>query len=953
MNNNLIRKTVLLALIIAVLTLFKTELIIEQPSACIPQLAVGNPAAIYCTDIMGYEYKIAADVDGGERGICILPNEQKCNQWDFYAGLCGQDYNYCAQQGYHTETRMDGQDPFASRYTVCVSPESQMLGSVAQLSNLNARVVITDTEVCPEVDTSSHPPASISQDMTPTAPSSFDWRNHLGYNWLTGVKDQDCGDCWAFAAIGVTEAHHNIVADNPRLDLNLAEQNLVSCSDAGSCSGGSSYLALRYIQSNGIVDENCFPYMGADSSCILCSGWQNRLTYVDEVYGFVPTRDTIRQSVVDYGPMYVSMGVNLDYGGYWDGNNIYRCSNDSQNGQTGSNHAVVIVGYNDAGGYWIVRNSWGSGWNGDGYFKVGYDECNIDRTYASYTYLVPPTQASGVHPDGWTGPYTNDSTPRFQWYAASDSGSGMAGYYVAVDDWTPEGGFDNDWWVGNVTAYTVPEAQSDGQHIFAVTSKDRFGNINPNNTNQQGDAPYYTFYVDTHAPSSAVSALAAKQQQMKFTVKWSGSDVTSGVANYDVQYRLGTSGTWVTWISASSATSAVFQAQQEGTYYFRSRARDRAGNVESWPSGNGDAYTYVPMIKVYLPLLLKNYTYTPVEPYQPIGEIIMPSDDIYDVRGVEEKDGYVYVLTREGYFYTYNVSNLPIRTSFTTYDLPVSTLRLSNGNGLLRNGNYLYAFGYGGLTVLSLQNPASPSVVMSRDDFTVYNLIQYNDYLIAPGYQRVGVYAISNPADPILLSSYYAANRYFFSAAVYNNTLYTSDFEMFPGPTYAYGFRVFDFSDPSALAIVRFISRDSAAYHLRVVGDALIECDTSFVGIWDLANPTNPTFLMSQFAQARACALDYRNNLVTNGKVFRLDGNTLENIANFTPEYGQVSGFPHGAVVTSDFVFIAQSPRVLIIKIGPNPDFQPFAEYHPSNYGGSPLDDGLVYSDTFSLPITP
>ena len=87
MNNKLIRTTVRLALIIAGLTLFKTELVIEQPSACMPQLAVGNPAAIYCADIMGYEYKIAADVDGGERGICILPNEQKCDQWDFLCRL--------------------------------------------------------------------------------------------------------------------------------------------------------------------------------------------------------------------------------------------------------------------------------------------------------------------------------------------------------------------------------------------------------------------------------------------------------------------------------------------------------------------------------------------------------------------------------------------------------------------------------------------------------------------------------------------------------------------------------------------------------------------------------------------------------------------------------------------------------------------------------------------------
>jgi hypothetical protein len=43
-----------------------------------------------------------------------------------------------------------------------------------------------------------------------------------------------------------------------------------------------------------------------------------------------------------------------------------------------SNHAIVLVGYDDNNGYWIVKNSWGNTWNGDGYFKVGYDECHIE-----------------------------------------------------------------------------------------------------------------------------------------------------------------------------------------------------------------------------------------------------------------------------------------------------------------------------------------------------------------------------------------------------------------------------------------------------------------------------------------------------------------------------------------------------------------------------------------------
>ena len=52
-----------------------------------------------------------------------------------------------------------------------------------------------------------------------------------------------------------------------------------------------------------------------------------------------------------------------------------------------TNHAIDIVGFNDAGGYWIVRNSWGPTWDGDGYFHVGYGECSIEKTVYYATAL--------------------------------------------------------------------------------------------------------------------------------------------------------------------------------------------------------------------------------------------------------------------------------------------------------------------------------------------------------------------------------------------------------------------------------------------------------------------------------------------------------------------------------------------------------------------------------------
>ncbi len=58
---------------------------------------IGNPAATYCQNIMGYEYKIVTEEDGGQNGFCQMPDGNFCNQWDFYAGTCGVEYSYCNQ----------------------------------------------------------------------------------------------------------------------------------------------------------------------------------------------------------------------------------------------------------------------------------------------------------------------------------------------------------------------------------------------------------------------------------------------------------------------------------------------------------------------------------------------------------------------------------------------------------------------------------------------------------------------------------------------------------------------------------------------------------------------------------------------------------------------------------------------------------------------------------------
>lgn len=394
---------------------------------------MGNPAAVHCQDL-GYEFKTVPGPDGA-RGICEMPDGEACGAWAFLQGECGQDHSWCAQQGLSVETRSDGKNPYSQKYAVCLDEKGKEVGAVHGLSNLPEKALGCGGEVesrtAPDRLTAS---TADSENLDGIPPADFDWRNHNGGNWLTPIRNQaQCGSCWAFSAVGVAESALNIAANNPDLDPDLSEQFLVSdCYDPyndlyQNCCGGFKGSAIQYIRDSGIPDEGCFSYVdgtsgydgssctcynspscgsgcqySADGSCSdttcgdRCSNWDQRLETIEE-YGRVGTDQTkIKNALINYGPL----AVSLDMGGEWDGD-IFRCSEEDG----GTNHAVIIVGYTDdasqeTGGYWIVRNSWGTGWIDGGYFKVGFNECSIEQYvyYATSVNNQPPDQPSSPIP---------------------------------------------------------------------------------------------------------------------------------------------------------------------------------------------------------------------------------------------------------------------------------------------------------------------------------------------------------------------------------------------------------------------------------------------------------------------------------------------------------------------------------------------------------------------------
>ncbi|KAM4589195.1 dipeptidyl peptidase 1 [Fundulus diaphanus] len=224
--------------------------------------------------------------------------------------------------------------------------------------------------------------------MAAALPEHWDWRNVNGVNFVSPVRNQaSCGSCYSFATMGMLEARVRILTNNSDAPV-LSPQQVVSCSEySQGCDGGFPYLIGKYTQDFGIVDESCFPYIAADSPCGVPQNcgrmYAAEYGYVGGFYGGC-SETAMKLELVKNGPMAVALEVYPDFMHYKEGIYHHTGFRDSINPFELTNHAVLLVGYGrchkTGQKYWIVKNSWGSGWGEDGYFRIrrGSDECAIE-----------------------------------------------------------------------------------------------------------------------------------------------------------------------------------------------------------------------------------------------------------------------------------------------------------------------------------------------------------------------------------------------------------------------------------------------------------------------------------------------------------------------------------------------------------------------------------------------
>ena len=231
--------------------------------------------------------------------------------------------------------------------------------------------------------------------------------NLSDYGFSSSVKNQgNDGNCWAFGTLAslesaVIKAIYDMNSSGLIYDFDGYE-DIIELLNKGNLSDLIDFseenmkdISARYSPYGWKMDTNNGGY--DDMGIGYLTSWLGPIFDVDDLYGehnvlspilnsimhvqnivFLGRKNTtdndmVKRAIMNYGAVFIALGMrtNID-------SNIGRYVYNKDNASC--NHAVAIVGWDDdivipnapGKGAWIVKNSWGKTWDGDGHFYLSY-----------------------------------------------------------------------------------------------------------------------------------------------------------------------------------------------------------------------------------------------------------------------------------------------------------------------------------------------------------------------------------------------------------------------------------------------------------------------------------------------------------------------------------------------------------------------------------------------------
>ncbi len=201
-------------------------------------------------------------------------------------------------------------------------------------------------------------------------PSYFSWKNINNTDYTTPIKNQaPAPTCEAYglcAALETKMQYEMKELYNP----DLSETHLYFYAGGTYEAGYVNIVdAANYLIDHGVPDEGCFPdpHRPFDYPFDSIEGWENRTIKITE-WGWVDqTEESIKTALIEHGPLIICAWFWKDFLYYKGGVYEHRW------GRLAGGHVMCMVGYDDNERCWIVKNSAGTNWGEEGWWKMSYD----------------------------------------------------------------------------------------------------------------------------------------------------------------------------------------------------------------------------------------------------------------------------------------------------------------------------------------------------------------------------------------------------------------------------------------------------------------------------------------------------------------------------------------------------------------------------------------------------
>ncbi len=408
-------------------------------------------------------------------------------------------------------------------------------------------------------------------------PSSLDWRNYGG-NYVTSIKDQgNCGSCWAFATTAALESRKVRANNMSGFDINQSEQVLISCGGAGNCNGGYIDFASNYIRDAGLPAESCYPYTATNGSCSSACPTYRTLTYNILSWGYIAkTVNDMKTALYNYGPVVTTMAVYSDFYSYTGG--IYSYTS----GGFVGNHAVLAIGYNDAGQYFIVKNSWGTGWGESGYFRIAYSQLSSVVNFGNQViaYFIGPNLTVAPKSIGFGYVYTG-TTSSAQTLTVSNSGdlNLKIGTITITGDNSSEFGKTVDYCSGQrlspfgsciVNVVFAPKSVGVKSAALSIPSDD--SDQFDSNIGMTGTA------IVQSPPPAPTNLTVTAVTPDQIVISW--TDNSTNETGFKIERKTGAGGTYsqIATVGVNVTTYANTGLTENTTYYYRVKAFNAGGD---------------------------------------------------------------------------------------------------------------------------------------------------------------------------------------------------------------------------------------------------------------------------------------------------------------------------------------------------------------------------------------